>query len=53
MGEAHGHSLVLAKPELHVVAVQCAQGLLPTDGPLALHAQVWITLPVCTHRLDK
>ncbi len=53
MGEAHGHSLVLAQPELHVVAVQGAGRLLPTDGPLALHAQVRITLPVCTHRLDK
>ncbi len=53
MREAHGHSLVLAQPELHVVAVQGARGLLPTDGPLALHAQVGITLPVCSHRLDK
>jgi len=52
MGEAHGHSLVLAQPELHVVAVQGAGGLLAADAPLALHAQVWITFPVCSHRLD-
>ena len=51
MGEAHGHSLVLTQPELHVVAVQAAQGLVATDAPAALHAQVRITLPVCIHRL--
>jgi hypothetical protein len=53
MGEAHGHSLVLAQPELHVVAVHAAWGLLAADAPLTLHAQVWITLPVCIKQSAK
>ena len=48
MGEAHSHTLVLAQPQLHVLAVHAACRPLTADAPLAGLAQVRITLPVCT-----
>lgn len=34
-GQAHTHTLVLAKPQLHVVAVRAAGRPLAADAPLA------------------